>query len=453
MDEFRPVTVIGAGQAGLATSWWLTAHGVPHVVLERGQVADRWRSQRWDSFRLLSPNWQTRLPGHRYQGPEPDGFMTGAQVAAFLDGYARSFGAPVRTGVEVIRVRPGPAGWRVTTSDCRGGGRSVIDSGAVVVAAGDLAVPRVPALAAALPARIRQLDAGAYRGPADAVGEVLVVGAGPSGQQIARELAATGRRVHLAVGRHKALPRRYRGRDTYWWMDRLGMLARPVDSLPGGRAPRRTPNAVLGGGIRDLDVPSLVAEGVIAHGRLLAVDDGSLHFADDLAATVATAAQNADRFRAAVDAHVDETGLPAPAEAAAGLPAVGPGPSRLDLAGIGTVIWATGFRRDLSWLDAPVLDAEGEPEHERGVTAAPGLYFVGVRWQSRRSSSSWTASRPMRGTSPPPPPPGCSSPPRPDRTTTARWSPTEGGRAGRRWFRPGRARPACAAGSARRRPW
>jgi putative flavoprotein involved in K+ transport len=145
MDEYVPAVIIGAGQAGLATSWWLTERGVRHVVLERGQIAERWRSQRWDSFRLLSPNWQTRLPGHRYQGPDPDGFMTGAEVAGFLDGYARSFGAPVRTGVEVIRVRPGHTGWRVTTSD------GSLDTGAVVVAAGDLATPRLPELAAGFP--------------------------------------------------------------------------------------------------------------------------------------------------------------------------------------------------------------------------------------------------------------------------------------------------------------
>ena len=379
MDEYVPAVIIGAGQAGLATSWWLTERGVRHVVLERGQVAERWRSQRWDSFRLLSPNWQTRLPGHRYRGADPDGFMTGAEVAGFLDGYARSFGAPVRTGVEVIRVRSGPAGWRVTTSD------GELDTGAVVVAAGDLATPRLPELAAGFPGWVRQLHAGEYRNPDMVTGDALVVGAGPSGQQIARELAAAGHRVHLAVGRHKCLPRRYRGQDTYWWLDRMGLLSRGVDTLPGGRAPRRGPNAVLAGGERDLDVPSLVAEGVIAHGRLLDVAGRCATFADDLPATLAAAEANAARFRASVDAYVKATGARGPVGdpgrgGRARSAAAGPGP-------VGTVIWATGFRRELSFLDAPVLDAGGEPEHERGRTAEPGLYFVGLRWQSRRSSS------------------------------------------------------------------
>jgi putative flavoprotein involved in K+ transport len=376
MDERLPVVVIGAGQAGLATSWWLTAAGTGHVVLDRGGVGNSWRAQRWDSFRLLSPNWQTRLPGHRYRGPDPDGFMTGPQVAAFLEEYARSFAAPVRRGVDVRRVARAGDGWRVETSD------GVIHACAVVVASGELALPRIPALDAAVPCTT--LHVADYRGPADTSGTVLVVGAGPSGQQVARELAAAGRRVHLAVGRHKSLPRRYRGHDTYWWMDRLGMLSRSVESLPGGRPPRRAVNAVLAGGTRDLDVPALVAEGVVAHGRLLGVDSGAFVFADDLASTVAAARANADRFRAAVDA---ACGPGVPLEAVAPLPTVAPGPSRIDVAEIGTVVWATGFRRDTSFLDAPVIDADGELLHDRGITTEAGLCFVGLRWQSRRNSS------------------------------------------------------------------
>ena len=306
MRTHRNTVVIGAGQAGLAASWWLVNRGVDHVVLERGRVAEKWRTQRWDSFTLLSPNWQTRLPGHVYAGPDPEGFMTGAETAAFLTGYARSFAAPVVGGVSVTGVRPGgPAdvhGWALTTS------AGPLTAGNVIVATGELGVPYVPPLPMPVPA----VHTGAYRNP-DGLppGAVLVVGAGPSGQQIARELAAAGRPVHLAVGRHKALPRRYRGRDAYWWMDRLGMLSRSVDTLPGGRPPRRGPNAVLAGGTRDLDVPALAAEGVVVHGRLLDVRDGTAVFGDGLAATLATAEANAERFRAAIDAYVAATGYPA----------------------------------------------------------------------------------------------------------------------------------------------
>jgi len=378
MRTHRNTVVIGAGQAGLAASWWLVNRGVDHVVLERGQVAEKWRSQRWDSFTLLSPNWQTRLPGHAYAGPDPEGFMTGTQTAAFLAGYARSFAAPVRSGVSVTSVRPDGGGWTLTTS------AGSLTACNVIVATGELGAPHVPSIAVPVPA----LHTSDYRNPHGLPqGAVLVVGAGPSGQQIARELAAAGRPVHLAVGRHKALPRRYRGRDAYWWMDRLGMLSRSVESLPGGRPPRRSPNAVLAGGTRDLDVPTLAAEGVVVHGRLLDVRHGVAVFGDGLAATLTAAEANADRFRAAVDAYVAATGYAAPSEAPRVRGTVTEGPRELDLGDIAAVVWATGFRRDYSWLTAPVLDPDGEPVHERGITAAPGIYFLGLRWQSRRSSS------------------------------------------------------------------
>jgi putative flavoprotein involved in K+ transport len=374
----RNTVVIGAGQAGLAASWWLVSRGIDHVVLERGRVAEKWRSQRWDSFTLLSPNWQTRLPGHAYSGPDPEGFMTGAETAAFLADYARSFAAPVVSGVTVTRVRPGGDGWVLETS------AGPLTACNVIIATGELATPHVPAVELPVPA----LHTSDYRNP-DGLppGAVLVVGAGPSGQQIARELAAAGRRVHLAVGGHKTLPRRYRGHDTYWWMDRLGMLSRSVDTLPGGRPPRRSRNAVLAGGTQDLDVPTLAAQGVVVHGRFLDVRDGVARFGDDLAATLAAADANADRFRATVDAYVATHRYPVPSEPTRTRGPVAEGPRELDLGDIAAVIWATGFRRDYSWLSAPVLDAAGEPEHEHGITAAPGLYFLGLRWQSRRSSS------------------------------------------------------------------
>jgi putative flavoprotein involved in K+ transport len=385
MDGNAGTIIIGAGQAGLAMSRCLRDHGLPHLVLERGRVGQRWRSERWDSFTLLSPNWQTRLPGHRYAGPDPDGFMPAAAVADMLEDYGR--GAPVRTGVTVDAVHPSAFGWWVLTSV---GSYLATD---VVVATGDLDRPAVPALAGDLPPRIHQLHTSDYRSPAQLpAGGVLVVGAGPSGQQIADELARAGRAVHIAVGRHKSLPRRYRGRDAYWWMDRMGMLHRTVESLPQHRAGLRTPNAVLTGGTDDLDLHRLVRHGVVPHGHLTDVRGGVLSFAADLAGLVDAAERNAVRFRATVDDHVLRTRVDVPVEP---VPAARPAPWAddpartldLDRTGIGTVVWATGFRRDFSWLHAPVLDDFGEPVQHRGVTAADGLYFLGLRWMHRRSSS------------------------------------------------------------------
>jgi putative flavoprotein involved in K+ transport len=383
MAGFVHTVVIGAGQAGLATSRSLTDRGIPHVVLERGGVGHRWRAERWDSFTLLSPNWLTRLPGFAYSGPDPHGFQTGAQVADLLEQYARASAAPVRTGVTVRAVERGAGCWMVRTD------AGTWRAANVVVATGDLDRPLIPALDAELPDGVTRLHTRAYRNPAQLPpGGVLVVGAGPSGQQIADELARAGRPVHLAVGRHRALPRHYRGKDTYWWMHRTGSLHRTRASLPGG--PRRGPNAVLAGGCDDLDLHRLVRHGVVPHGRLTGVSGGVATFAADLATTVRAADGHAERFRASVDAFVARTGLDVPPAAPRRQPAA-PWADRaattLDLSGIATVVWATGFRRDFSWLPAVVLDAEGEPVHDRGVTAAPGLYVVGLRWLHRRSSS------------------------------------------------------------------
>ncbi|WP_345426837.1 NAD(P)/FAD-dependent oxidoreductase [Pseudonocardia xishanensis] len=358
--------IVGAGQAGLAMSHCLTAQGRDHVVLERAAVADSWRSRRWDSFTLLSPNRLARLPDWRYSGPDPGGFMTGEEVARYLEDYAHSFSAPVRVGVDVRRLYRVAGGWRLETSAGR------LRAGNVVVATGEMTRPRIPDVVAPVPS----LHTADYRNPAALpAGPVLVVGAGPSGQQIALELVRAGREVHLAVGRHKAMPRRYRGRDAYDWMERLGMLDRTVDTLP--HPPGRTPHAVLTGGTRDLDVPRLVAEGVQAHGRLLGFDGAVPVFADDLAESVAAADRNADRFRAAVDAHL---GLPTAPAAPRAVPAGTP-------AAPAVTVWATGFSRDHDWIEAPVFDTDGRVVHHRGVTPAAGLYLLGLRWQWRRSSS------------------------------------------------------------------
>ena len=386
--EFVKTIVIGAGQAGLAMSSSLTAAGEEHLLLERGQVAQRWRSERWDSFRLLTPNWQTRLPGYSYRGADPEGFMGREQIVDFFDGYARSFSAPVRTGVTVLRAEQAENRWRLATSV------GTFSAANIVVATGHYEVPRVPAvIASRLSADIDQLLARDYRNPETlAPGAVLVVGAGPSGQQIADELARAGRRVYIAVGRHRPLPRRYRGHDAYWWLDRMGALQRRVDSLADPEAAANAPSVVLSGEREDLHLRRLVSHGVTPLGHLSNVDGTTLHFTADLDRSLADADDHTAKFRGQVDAFVTEHGLHVPASA--NVPDQLPSwahepPTTVDMiqAGISTVVWATGYRRDHSWIAAPVFSATGAPVQDRGITPARGLMFLGLRFMHRRNSN------------------------------------------------------------------
>jgi putative flavoprotein involved in K+ transport len=379
--------IVGAGQAGLTLSYHLTAHGRSHLLLDRGRVGERWRSERWDSFKLLTPNWQTGMPGLDYRGDDPDGFMDRAAVVDLFEGYARSFEAPVRTGVAVHRIRPAGHAWCVTSDH----GTFVADN--VVVATGHHALPRIPMEPAVrLPAGITQLHTSHYRNPHRLPeGGVLVVGAGPSGQQIAEELALAGRRVVLAAGRHRTLPRRYRGRDAHWWLHQMGAFDRTIDSLADPLAVRSAPAFVLAGGRQDMDLRRLVANGVTPTGRLAGVRGATVWFGDDLAATVAAADRHRREFRASVDDFVARSGIPAaPPDDEPSPPGAwvrqAPRELQLDHAGIRSVLWATGYRRDFSWIDADVFDATGEPLQRRGVTTADGLFFLGLRWMYRRGS-------------------------------------------------------------------
>ncbi len=379
--------IIGAGQAGLAMSRLLTDLDHEHLVLERGRIAERWRSERWESFRLLSPNWQTRLPGYSYRGPDPHGFMAGDEVVRFFDDYARSFRPEVHSGVTVTSADPCGGEWRVRTRDGR-----TYSARNLVVATGYFDRASIPAgLSATGMGEVHQLHTASYRSPSQLPsGPVLVVGAGPSGQQIADELATSGRDVHLAVSRHRPLPRIYRGADIYAWLDRMGVLDRTVDSLPPGTDPTMAPSVVLSGDREDMNVHRLAANGVSMVGRLTGVSGGWFQFAGDLEQRVAEADAHSAKVRAVVDHYVEEHGLDAPAAA--------PGPTgtptwarrarrRLPVRSVSTIVWATGYARDYSWLPAHVVDAQARPRHRRGVSPEPGLYFMGLPWQSRRNSS------------------------------------------------------------------
>lgn len=381
--------IIGAGQAGLALSRHLTSAGRDHVVVDRGRLAERWRSERWDSLRLLTPNWMTRLPGWSYDGPDPDGFMTAAEVVAFFEAYAASFGAPVLEGVTVESVEPAGGGFRVSTDAV------TWRTANVVVATGAADVPRVPGLAGHLPAHVHQITPSRYRNPAGLPdGGVLVVGASSSGLQIADELARAGRRVVLAVGDHNRMPRRYRGRDVMWWLDRTGVFDTRIEDVPHPERSRRSPSMQLVGrpDHGDLDLGTVHRQGVELAGRLVDVDGGVVRFADDLAATTARAEARLCRVLDGIDACIAGAGLDArvaPPDRPAPLD-VPSAPRHLHLrgAGIGTVVWATGYRQAYPWLRLPGLDHRQGLSQTRGaVEGVDGLFVLGQRFQTRRSSN------------------------------------------------------------------
>ena len=384
--------IIGAGQAGLAISRCLAERGVEHVTLERSRVAERWRSERWDSLRLLTPNWMSRLPGYSYQGPDPDGYMTMPEVVDYLEDYAESSRVPLETQTDVRRVSATVDGYFVETS--RGNWRARN----VVIATGYCDRPAVPPMAHQLPRHIHQLSPTAYRSPdLLAHGGVLIVGAAASGIQLADEIADSGRRVVLSVGRHTRMPRRYRGRDILWWLDRMGVLDETTGDVFDLEASRGQPALQLVGrpDFATIDLGRLAAKGVRMTGRALGAEGGRVHFDQDLIATTTAADVKLVGLESRIDAFIDELGLShdeAPPEDFAPLwprffDASAPICLDLESEDIRTVIWATGFRRAYPWLAVPVLDRYGEIRHDRGITPAPGLYVLGMQFQHRRKSA------------------------------------------------------------------
>jgi putative flavoprotein involved in K+ transport len=377
--------IVGAGQAGLAVSRCLTGQGADHVVVERGRIAERWRSSRWESLRLLTPNWMSRLPAWSYPGADPHGYMTAPELAGYLEDYAGSFTAPVHENTTVELVEASAGGLRVVTDQRTWLARNV------VVATGTENRPYLPSAAGGIDPAIHQLTAGRYRGP-DQVpgGGVLVVGASASGVQIADELSRAGRPVVISVGRHARLPRRYRGRDILWWMDRAGVLGQTIDQVHNARSARRAPSLQLSGHGRPIGLDALAAGGVRLAGRLVAADGRRLSFADDLPATIGEAQARLERVLRTIDGYLARRGGEGAGPADPPAPFTAPaGPVELDLrrAGISTVIWATGYQPAYPWLLVPVLDRHGQIAHSRGVTSVPGLYVLGLKFLYRRNSS------------------------------------------------------------------
>lgn len=379
--------IVGGGQAGLTLSHMLSKRQCGHVVLERARIAERWRSERWDGLRFQFPNWSVQLPDFPFPHADPEGFATSEEIVDYLTAYAGFIAAPVRCGVTVTALRRGDdgTGFVVETSD------GPIRADNVVVATGPYQVPVVPAL---LPddAGLYQVHASHYREPGQLPdGAVLVVGSGASGAQIAEELLRAGRRVYLSVGRHRRMPRRYRGRDLTWWLTTMGLDRTPVAK----RGPDKTLPLITGAyGGHTIDFRDFAAQGAVLLGRLESMSAGTLNFASDLAESLRSGDAAFLGFLDLVDGFVARQGLDVPQEPGARTMQADPPcvaePIRhlkVEAAGIRSVIWSTGYVCDFGWIDLPVLDGRGEPIHREGLTDVPGLYFLGLQWLSRMNSS------------------------------------------------------------------
>lgn len=382
MREHHDTVIVGAGQAGLAMSAVLQQHGREHVVLERRRVGERWRAERWDSLRFQFPNWSLQLPGYQYAGSDPGGFAHYGEIVRVVEDYAVAAGIPVREHTEVVSLEEDGGGPGFVVS-LPGGS---IHARRVVLATGPFQRPAIPPMSRGISRPVWQTDPVRYRCPGQLpAGAVLIVGSGASGCQIADELLRAGRTVYLSVSRHRRVPRRFRGRDVYWWLEKMGRFAQTIDSFPGRRWP---PSIVVTGvnGGYDVNVRRLAADGVRVVGRVAAASG------DHVAVEA-----NANQILGEADQAYTQFVLAASELAAKGLeeefadeqPEEQPGPvgaitevDRVDLAkeDIGTIIWATGYSYDLGWVRVPVLDNGGRPVQHRGVTQRPGLYFLGLHW-------------------------------------------------------------------------
>ena len=387
----RTVTtvIVGAGQTGLAMSQHLSEHSIDHVLLERGEVASSWRTERWDSLRLLTPNWLNRLPGYRYQGDDPDGFMTMPEVVDYISTYATTISAPVQTQSEVVSVQPSEEGLAVVTTNGEWRARTV------VLASGPYNCPDLPAVAQAFPANVTSITPGEYRNPDQLEdGGVLVVGAAATGVQLAEEIQRSGRPVTLAVGSHVRLPRVYRGMDIMWWLDAAGILNERYDEVDDIIRARHVASFQLVGSPSraTVDLNSLQEIGVRIVGRLAGITaDGTAQFSGSLPNQCALADLKLVRLLDALDEWATNSGLDGEAE-----PPERPAPTRVPASPplllplrseVKTVIWATGYRPEYPWLRLPVLDAKGRVRHDGGVTSVPGLYLMSAAFLRRRKST------------------------------------------------------------------
>jgi putative flavoprotein involved in K+ transport len=391
MPEKIETVIIGGGHAGLTMSYYLSQLGREHVILERGRVGERWRSERWDSFCFQFPNWTIELPGYKYQCVDPDAFAPGHEVVRFLDGYADFIKAPVRCGAEVTSLERADDSGRYLLTTSRG----AIEAPNVVIATGPYQRPVIPVMSSDVPHNIFQVHSSGYRNPNQLPpGAVLVVGSGASGCQIADDLQQSGRQVYLSVGRHSRTPRRYRGQDFAYWGAALKRPEQIVDTVPLNL--RKGAEVLLTGvnGGYDVDLRSMAARGIVLLGHLQGMKDSDLILADDLEQHLAKGDESFENFTKAVDEYVTKNGLEVPQEEQSKVSLIirkeiSTLVSQINLkdAGVSAIVWASGFRCDFDWMKMPIFDDGGEPVHRRGVTQLPGIYFLGLRWLYKRKSA------------------------------------------------------------------
>jgi putative flavoprotein involved in K+ transport len=383
MTEQHSVIVIGAGQAGLSTSHCLAQRGIDHLVLEANSVAHSWRTERWDTFCLVTPNWQCQLPGHPYAGPDPQGFMGRDEIVRYLEDYARSFDPPLRTGVRVnalCETRGPGARFELSTN------AGTFGADQVVVAIGSYHSTKIPPMSAGLPGSVLQLHSAHYRNPESLPeGEIVVVGSGQSGCQIAEDLHLAGRRVHLAVGDAPRCARRYRGKDVVEWLDHMHYYDIPIDRHPNREQVRDRANHYVTGrdGGRDIDLRRFAREGMRLYGSLRGIEAGRLAFAPNLKQHLDGADDVYRSINRSIDKYIAEQGISAPVEAEYE-PVWQPEQELTELdavaRNVSAVVWCIGFGSDFRWVKVPVFDERGYPTHDRGVTPVPGLYFIGLPW-------------------------------------------------------------------------
>jgi putative flavoprotein involved in K+ transport len=379
--ETVPVIVVGGGQAGLSISYCLKEAGIEHIVFEKSKIGSSWRTQRWDTFCLVTPNWQCQLPGYPYAGSDPEGFMKNDEIIRYLEGYASHFQPPVREGVSVLLLERGDVdGFVVSTS------AGTFAAEQVVVATGGYHVPRIPDVAKQLPPDVLQLHSADYRNPDSLpAGEVLVVGTGQSGCQIAEDLHLAGRRVHLSVGPAPRCARRYRGKDVVDWLARMGHYDMPIDKHPNKEQARdKTNHYVTGrGGGHDIDLRTFALEGMRLYGPLESIADGRITFSPGLKRNLDDADDVYRSINRSIDGYIEKAGIQTPVESAYS-PVWEPEVETLSLdcreAGIRAVVWSVGFGVDFNWIRLPAFDTRGYPHHDRGISPVEGLYFIGLPW-------------------------------------------------------------------------